>query len=465
MKKFFAEMLSADFMPHGHCYYWAPEILWSHAISNSIIAMAYCSIPISLIYIFKRRDDFKFIWMMILFAIFILGCGITHIMDVIVIWEPIYRLDAFFRIITALASIGTAAVLVKVTPDILKIPTSEEWKIVNKALKDKQAELEETIQMLSEKQRELELSNASLITHREELQAINEELLSSQEELETSNERLISSKDELEIKNMELQDAERNLTVLNNELEARVMARTIELEARNEELVKSNIDLDNFIYTASHDLKSPITNLEGLISLLKLRLKENDEKTIEKIINMTGEAIGKMKETIEGLSEIIKVHRDKGDHTEQVNFKDIIENVKFDLQDTIQTANAQIEEDIQVESLAFKKNNLRSIFHNLLSNALKYRSPERDLKIKISTFYDGSFVGITVEDNGLGISKKHQEKLFTMFKRFHTHVEGTGIGLYIIKRIVENNKGKLILESDQDKGSTFKILIPVNVFS
>jgi hypothetical protein len=115
-----------------------------------------------LIYIFRKRDDFKFIWMMILFAIIILGCGITHIMDVIVIWEPIYRLDALFRIITALASIGTAIVLVRVTPDILKIPSSKQWQDLNKALIDKQLELEETIKALNLKQQELQESNASL---------------------------------------------------------------------------------------------------------------------------------------------------------------------------------------------------------------------------------------------------------------------------------------------------------------
>ncbi len=127
-----------------------------------------------------------------MFAIFILGCGITHIMDVIVIWEPIYRLDALFRIITALASIGTAIVLVRVTPDILKIPSSKQWQDLNKALIDKQLELEETIKALNLKQQELQESNASLKFHQEELELINEELTTNQENLKTSNRELLN---------------------------------------------------------------------------------------------------------------------------------------------------------------------------------------------------------------------------------------------------------------------------------
>ncbi len=460
MKKFFQDIFASDFMPHGHCYFWAPEILWSHAISNSIIALAYCAIPLTLVYIFRKRDDFKFIWMMILFAIFILGCGITHIMDVIVIWEPIYRLDAFFRIITAAASIGTAIVLVKITPGILKIPSNEKWQSLNQALKAKQSELEKMIHALNEKQEELQASNESLQRHKDELQAINEELTANQEELQASNEELIDNKIEMESMFSDLKDAEKKLIILNNELEERVNARTLELELRNQELIKTNNDLDNFIYTASHDLKSPVSNLEGLITLLKLQLKLHPDDTLKKLITMSDESIQKMKETISGLTEIIKVQKNIDNENENVNLKEIINNVKIDLRDHIIEANPEIEEDIKVKHIMFARNNVRSIFHNLISNSLKYKSPERYLKIKVSTYHEGDYVVLSVQDNGLGIAEKHQSKLFTMFRRLHTHVEGTGIGLYIIKRIVENNKGKVVLESAQDKGSNFKIYIP-----
>src|SRR5690606_4062869 len=160
MKEFFNTIFSADrFMPHGHCYVWEPGILWSYAIATTIIALAYLSIPITLVYIFRRSDDFKFIWMMILFAIFILGCGVTHVFDVINIWKPLYYLDSGTRIITALASIGTAVVLVKVTPDILKIPSAKQWIKINEELQERQQKLEDAYHELKAGEEELQEKN------------------------------------------------------------------------------------------------------------------------------------------------------------------------------------------------------------------------------------------------------------------------------------------------------------------
>jgi hypothetical protein len=103
----------SQFMPHGHCYYWEPYLLWSHALSDGIIALAYCAIPLTLFYIYlKRKQDFQYLWMAVLFAVFILGCGVTHVFDVITIWNPLYYADSVVRIITAAASVarpGTGA--------------------------------------------------------------------------------------------------------------------------------------------------------------------------------------------------------------------------------------------------------------------------------------------------------------------------------------------------------------------
>lgn len=100
---------------------------------------------------------------------------------------------------------------------------------------------------------------------------------------------------------------------------------------------------------------------------------------------------------------------------------------------------------------------MRSIVYNLLSNSLKYRSPERTLELSISTESTPEYVILKVEDNGLGMKKNDHAKIFYMFKRLHDHVEGTGIGLYIVKRIVENAGGKIEVESEEGKGTTFQV--------
>lgn len=171
------QSIMSEFMPHGHCYFWEPFILWSHALSDSIIALAYMMIPFSLFYIVNRRRDFTYNWMVIFFAIFIFGCGLTHIFDVINIWQPMYRIDSVIRIITAIASIGTAIILIKLTPRILALPTVKQW-----------AEVHE----------DLNASNEELSAANEELYASNEELQAANEELTLLNEQLAAAKDEIE---------------------------------------------------------------------------------------------------------------------------------------------------------------------------------------------------------------------------------------------------------------------------
>lgn len=172
-----AESMMADFMPHGHCYFWEPYILWSHAFADGIIALAYMVIPFSLFYIFNRRKDFTYRWMVVLFAIFIFGCGVTHIFDVINIWYPIYRIDSAVRIITALASIGTAIVLIRFTPKITLIPTGREWAEVNEELSASNEELSAANEELQAANEELTLLNEQLSAAKEEIQRLSQEKL------------------------------------------------------------------------------------------------------------------------------------------------------------------------------------------------------------------------------------------------------------------------------------------------
>ncbi|EMR03285.1 sensor histidine kinase [Cesiribacter andamanensis] len=120
-----------------------------------------------------------------------------------------------------------------------------------------------------------------------------------------------------------------------------------------------------------------------------------------------------------------------------------------------------IETDFRVEELMFSRLNLRSIFANLLTNAMKYRSPERECRVKISSWAEKDKVVLEVADNGIGMPKGYQNKVFKMFTRMHTHVDGSGVGLYIIKRIVDNANGQIEVESAEGRGTTFRVHLPV----
>ena len=235
-----------------------------------------------------------------------------------------------------------------------------------------------------------------------------------------------------------------------------------DLRKRNEELERINNDLDNFIYTASHDLKSPVVNLQGLTFIIRKKLDKDAGFASSDLLDMIDKSVQKLKDTITELTEIAKVQKDLEQQAERVSFKEIAEDVKEDINGMIEESGTVIEEECLVPSILYPRNNLRSILYNLLSNAVKYRCPDRQPKISIKTYQENGYVILRVEDNGLGISKQQQPKMFSMFKRFHSHVEGTGVGLYIIKRIVENRGGKIEVESEQHSGSVFKVYLQID---
>jgi signal transduction histidine kinase len=233
-----------------------------------------------------------------------------------------------------------------------------------------------------------------------------------------------------------------------------------ELTHTNQELRQTNADLDNFVYTASHDLKAPIANLEGLTHDLQYTLQGRLGTDEKMLIHLLSESINKLKRTIMDLAEITKVQKAIDSSGETIDFASLYHDVAADLQKMISLSGARISTDFAVPQVHFARKNLRSILYNLLSNALKYRSPDRPLQISLATRLEQDFVCLVVADNGLGIRKDQQHKLFSMFKRVHTHVEGSGIGLYIIKRIIENNGGHVVLESEDGKGTVFRVYFP-----
>jgi PAS domain S-box-containing protein len=233
-----------------------------------------------------------------------------------------------------------------------------------------------------------------------------------------------------------------------------------EIEAMNKELLAINADLDNFVYTASHDLKAPISNIEGLTKALVKLLPAQVVSTekITKVLLHIQKSIERFKKTVNDLSEVTKLQRETTQDVGFINLVDIIHEVKLDLDYLIQESGAQIECYYEeAPAIRFSAKNLRSIIYNLLSNAIKYRSYKRDLHIRIHVKADQDHVVLSVADNGLGMDLTDERMIFSMFKRMHDHVEGSGVGLYIVKKIIENAGGKIMVESKIEKGSTFSV--------
>jgi PAS domain S-box-containing protein len=267
-----------------------------------------------------------------------------------------------------------------------------------------------------------------------------------QQQLQTLNEELASTTEELRAANEEIQAA--------NE----------ELSLANDQLLRTNVDLDNFIYTASHDLKAPISNIEALLTAL-LRTLPSECLKAERtghITTLMKESIERFKRTIANLTEVIKLQKENNSEMVLVDLSKVIGEVSLDLQPLILQTNAQIEINVKdCPKVRFSEKNLRSVIYNLLSNAIKYHSPGHLPQVSISCQATAAYHVLIVTDNGLGIESGRISQLFTMFKRFHDHVEGTGIGLYMVKKMVENAGGKIEVESRLAEGSTFRVYFPL----
>ncbi len=233
------------------------------------------------------------------------------------------------------------------------------------------------------------------------------------------------------------------------------------LEHKNNELQRINLDLDNFIYTASHDLRSPITNIEALMSLLKDELIGSNclSANTDEVLQRVTASVNRFKRTIADLTEISKLQKDLSESlsNEIINVQEVYEDIMADLVNPANLPVCFIQTDFQVHQLQFSRKNFRSILYNLINNAIKYQSPERDCIIYIYTRLEEPYVVLSVKDNGLGIGEHQLEHLFTMFKRFHDHVEGTGIGLFMVKRIMDNARGRIEVKSQEGTGTEFKL--------
>src|SRR5580700_1714073 len=131
MSEFLRKLFSSDFMPHGYCYLWTPQIVWLHAISDATITLAYYLIPVTLFYFVRKRRDMPFNWMFWMFGIFIFGCGTTHLMEVWTVWHGTYRLAGVIKAITAASSVATAAVLIPLIPRALALPSPAQLRAAN----------------------------------------------------------------------------------------------------------------------------------------------------------------------------------------------------------------------------------------------------------------------------------------------------------------------------------------------
>lgn len=229
-----------------------------------------------------------------------------------------------------------------------------------------------------------------------------------------------------------------------------------ELDKSNKIVLRINADLDNFVYSASHDLAAPICNIQSVMSILQRKMDTSDPD-VQKFITIFNNSIANFKEIIKELSVIGTIEADMRKESYPESFSELFNDIQVSIATQITQANAVFSTDFRVKEIKFPKKNLRSIMVNLISNAIKFRLPGRNPEIIIRTERTPDYILLTVKDNGTGIESDRLDYIFKMYQRLNKDIEGQGIGLYLIKKIINASGGKVEAESEPGLGTTFKI--------
>jgi signal transduction histidine kinase len=288
------------------------------------------------------------------------------------------------------------------------------------------------------------------VTH--EMEAQHEELLQQQEELRTSYEML-------EQANRLIADQQARLKAYNTELERLVAEKSEELVHTNQELIKTNNELRQFSFTVSHNLRGPVARLLGLTNLMKHAASMEEVHELSTYIHQSA---GELDGILRDLSMIIDIRNDLYRVREKLSLREetarVLQVLNFSAE--MGTINIHLDEAPYVYAI---RPMLHSILYNLLSNALKYKSPDRPLVINVqSRWQQPDKIIVEVSDNGLGIDLSTQgQNMFKLYKRFHHHIPGKGLGLYLVKSQMEIMGGKVSVESQPGQGTTFRLVFSV----
>jgi C4-dicarboxylate-specific signal transduction histidine kinase len=428
MIEFAKNLFSSDFMPHGVCFLWNPGIVWLHALSDGVIALSYFLIPVALFYFVRRRHDLPFHWMFLLFGLFILGCGATHIMGIWTLWHGTYRLEGVVKAITAGASAVTAVALIQLLPQALALPSPAQLRVANEEL-----------------ERE--------ITHR---RRVEHALLEAHEQLEARvKERtaeLARANDELklEMHRRQVEEAER--------LRAEQTVRRMQDELAHVGRVTMMGELAASIaHEVSQPLAAVVTNANACIRWMAAdppNLAEARE-SVNRILR-DGHRAG---EVIQRIRALLKKSSPKP--TEQ-DVNELLREVLSLVHDAL--AKHRIDTRVElgdVPAVLGDRVQLQQVILNLVMNgvdAMNERPGGPRSLVVSSRVLDTGEVTMTVQDSGVGVDPAVVDKLFDPF--FTTKANGMGMGLSVSRSIVQSLGGRLWASTNEGPGATFHVSLP-----
>jgi len=409
---------SENFMPHGHCFLWQPEILWLHIFSDAGIALAYYSIPAILIYLTKKRADLPFKSVFWLFGAFILLCGTTHLFSIWTIWHPDYAIDGILKAATAIVSIITFFVTCRLIPRALQLASPEKLERLN-------AELISNIAEKDKAQAELKQAYIQMEHKVGERTA----------ELTSNNEILVNQIKERKITEKQLGKA-------------------------MERLASSNDELQRFAYICSHDLQEPARTVASFAEMMAKKYNGKLDADADKYLGFMKEGAERMQMMIKSVLDYSRVDSREEKYTE-VDCNKVLTDVLQDMQVVILKSGATVEYS-HMPVVIGDPMHFAQLFQNFVSNALKFHKAGNVPEVMVRAERGQKEWVFSIQDNGMGIKEQYQEKIFMIFQRLNKREDypGSGIGLAVCKKIVDKYGGKIWLKSAEGVGTTFFFSIP-----
>ena len=497
-------MTDGQFMPHGFCFLWRPDVLWLHVISDAAIALAYFCIPGVLIYFIRRRTDMPFPAVFWLFGAFILLCGTTHLLSIWVLWHPDYYLEGAVKALTAIASIGTFLALIPLVPKALAIPSQAQLNEANAKLQRANEELERLYKVTEETGRvtlDAVLNNVldGIITINEQghIESFNKacetifgytttevmgrnikmlmpEPYHGEHDGYLSNYRTTGQAKIIGTAGREVTAQRKTGEVFPIDLSVSAFAidgvrhfsgivRDITKAKLAEEsrqrlllrLMESNTELERFAYVASHDMQEP---LRMVLNFSQIILKDYSDRLDEdgrEYLKIVGDSAMRMRDMVQDLLEYARLGTD-GLSVGDVDLGLELGHVTENLGGLIDESRTHITHDLLpvVRGSAVQ---LMRLMQNLIANAIKYQKAGNAPLIHIGARETPEHWEISVEDNGLGIDPAFAEQIFEPFRRLHTwdSIKGSGLGLAVGRKIAESHGGRIWVTSKPGTGSTF----------
>lgn len=304
----------------------------------------------------------------------------------------------------------------------------------------------------------LKAENENMALIRDQKQQLEQLVYQKTKELQAANEELIASNEELTSQHDEINAQHKYVEELNNTIARHNQDLENEVRLRTGKLIEYNQQLEQFAFITAHNLRAPVARILGLANVIEFEKEETAKAVlVDKIIHSCKD----LDAVIHDINTILVIRNDHNPTFDSIDLPTLLTSSLVTLQPEIDRTKTQLQVNFLEPQAKGITPYLQSIFTNLIHNAIKYKHPHRYPIISIQSKRINGGTQITLSDNGIGIDlHTHGEKVFGLYKRFHTHTEGRGMGLFLVKNQIEAMKGSVSIQSKPDVGTTFTLYLP-----